>query len=102
MMSTSALMRAALVAVVALPIAGCGGGSSNSSMMQSSPPPSPPPPPPVPTLDPQYLASAPSPFATGCDGGAVAGTLYANAEVEPSLAVNPLNARNLVASWQED
>ena len=30
------------------------------------------------------------------------GTLYANAEVEPSLAVNPQNTRNLVASWQED
>jgi len=28
--------------------------------------------------------------------------LYANAEIEPSLAVNPQNARNLVASWQED
>ena len=28
--------------------------------------------------------------------------MYTNAEVEPSLAVNPQNTRNLVASWQED
>ena len=96
----SAQLCVSLIAA-ALLLAGCGGGSSNSSMMMQ-PPPAPPPPPPAPTLDPQYLASAPSPFAAGCDGGAVPGTLFPNAEVEPSLAVNPQNTRNLVASWQED
>ncbi len=30
------------------------------------------------------------------------GTLYVNAEVEPSLAVNPGNPDNVVASWQQD
>ena len=53
-------------------------------------------------LDPQYRASAPSPFTAGCDGAAAIGVLYANAEVEPSLAINPINTRNWIASWQED
>lgn len=30
------------------------------------------------------------------------GTLYVNAEVEPSVAVNPLNPNNIVGSWQQD
>ena len=30
------------------------------------------------------------------------GTLYPNSEVEPSIAVNPLNERNLIAAWQQD
>jgi len=32
----------------------------------------------------------------------VAGTLYANAEVEPFVAVNPHDANNLVGVWQQD
>ena len=32
----------------------------------------------------------------------MSGTVYLNAEVEPWLAVNPLNSRNLVAVWQQD
>ena len=32
----------------------------------------------------------------------MSGTVYLNAEVEPWLAVNPLNARNLIAVWQQD
>ena len=28
--------------------------------------------------------------------------LYPNAEVEPSLVINPTNTRNFIASWQED
>jgi hypothetical protein len=46
--------------------------------------------------------SAASPFAAGCDGVAVVGTLYTNAEVEPSLAINPANPQNVVAAWQQD
>jgi hypothetical protein len=30
------------------------------------------------------------------------GVLYANAEVEPSLAVNPVTPQNLVGAWQQD
>ncbi len=46
--------------------------------------------------------SSESPLAAGCDGVAPAGVLYANAEVEPYLAVNPLNPVNLVGVWQQD
>ena len=46
------------------------------------------------------VASGLSPFAPGCaDGG---GTNYVNAEVEPHLAVNPLDANHLLAAWQQD
>ncbi len=100
--SYSATCAGVLSAAVLL-AAGCGGGTSNSAPMPSpAPAPAPAPPPPPPTLDPQYLASAPSPFAANCDGVPPVGTLYVNAEVEPSLALNPQNPRNLVASWQED
>ena len=84
-------------------MSGCGGGSSNSpAVMQPPPPPSPPPPPPPPTLDPQYRASAHSPFALNCEGAAISGTVYTNAEVEPSLAINPANTHNLIGVWQQD
>ena len=43
-----------------------------------------------------------SPFAAGCEGTPVNGTLYANAEVEPFVAVNPANAANLIGVWQQD
>jgi len=66
------------------------------------PPPPPPPPPPGPTLDPQYRASAATPFAPNCDGVPASGTLYANSEVEPALAINPANTSNIIAAWQQD
>jgi hypothetical protein len=53
-------------------------------------------------LPPQYLVSAPSPFVANCDGVTPTGTLYTNAEVEPYAAINPLDATNLIASWQQD
>ena len=43
-----------------------------------------------------------TPFAAGCDALDPTGTSYGNAEVEPMLAVNPLNASNLVGVWQQD
>jgi hypothetical protein len=92
-----ALSRARIVAAIcaALIVAACGGGGGGSSS-----PPEPPPPPPVP--DPQYRASSTSPFAPGCDGAVATGTLYVNAEVEPFVAANPVNASNLVGVWQQD
>jgi hypothetical protein len=48
----------------------------------------------------QGVASGPSPFAPGCSGAG--GTLYVNAEVEPSLAVNAGNPAHLLAMWQQD
>jgi hypothetical protein len=47
--------------------------------------------------------SGPSPFAPNCDGVVgETGTLYPNAEVEPWVAWNPANSRNLVAVYQQD
>ena len=52
--------------------------------------------------DPQFAASAASPFAPGCDGVPVTGALFENAEVEPMVAVNPANPNNIVGVWQQD
>jgi hypothetical protein len=49
---------------------------------------------------PARLVSGPSPFSATC--GAGTGTAFINAEVEPSLAVNPADPRHLVAMWQQD
>jgi len=46
--------------------------------------------------------SGTTPFSSNCNSAAMSGTVYLNAEVEPWLAVNPLNARNLIAVWQQD
>ena len=52
--------------------------------------------------DPQYRASAATPFTDGCDLSPPTGALYANAEVEPYIAVNPTNPANLIGVWQQD
>ncbi len=52
--------------------------------------------------DPQFAASAASPFAPGCDGAPVTGALFENAEVEPMVAVNPTNPSNVIGVWQQD
>jgi hypothetical protein len=68
-------------------------------------PPTPAPPiAPAPPLlpDPEVRVSTPSTFATGCTGTASTGTTYVNAEVEPHVAVNPVNQNNLIAAWQQD
>ena len=44
--------------------------------------------------------SGPSPFATCAIGGP--GTNYLNAEVEPWIALNPANGKNLIGAWQQD
>jgi hypothetical protein len=54
----------------------------------------------VPT--PPSVASAPSPFAAGCEGVPQSGTLYENAEVEPRVAVDPGNAAHIVGAFQQD
>ena len=43
-----------------------------------------------------------STFAPGCDGVPAAGSVYINAEVEPSIAVNPANPDNFIGAWQQD
>jgi len=49
------------------------------------------------------LVSGPSPFnAPGCNGAPQTGTVYPNAEVEPWVAVNPKNPKNIIGVWQQD
>ena len=64
---------------------GGGGGDSN------------PPPPPLVTIT---QVSGLSPFTADCGG--VGGTNFLNSEVEPHLAVDPLNANHLIGVWQQD
>ncbi len=52
--------------------------------------------------DPQFRASAATPFADGCDLSPPTGALFANSEVEPYIAVNPTNPANLIGVWQQD
>jgi hypothetical protein len=47
-------------------------------------------------------ASASSPFTAGCSGHTEPGTNFRNSEVEPWISVNPVNAQNVVAAWQQD
>jgi BNR repeat-like domain len=54
------------------------------------------------TVAPLVLVSGPSPYA-GCTIGATpSSVLYANAEVEPWVAVNPANPSNIIGVWQQD
>ncbi|MDA8433669.1 MAG: sialidase family protein [Nitrospiraceae bacterium] len=57
----------------------------------------------APAIGPVTLVSGPSPFAQGCDGGPSLGFLnYHNYEVEPYVAVNPVDPLTIVVSWQQD
>ncbi len=71
-------------------LAACGGGGGEAS------------PQPLPPNLPGALASAATLVAPGCTGGRSSGTVYLDAEVEPTLAVSPLNPQHLVAAWQQD
>jgi len=43
-----------------------------------------------------------SPFSPGCPAGAAGGKLYFNAKVEPQVAVNPANPKNIIGTYQQD
>ncbi len=88
------LMLAALLSLVT----GCGGGSGSSSSSSGMPPPATLPPPGAPLV----RVSGTSPYATGCGGGMTGSVNYENAEVEPYVAVNPINPSNLIGIWQQD
>ena len=85
-------------------LTGCGGDSSSTPPPPTvNPPPAPAPPPvnlPPLTSDTEIRVSADSTFAAGCSTGA--GTEYRNAEVEPQVAINPLDSGNLIINWQQD
>lgn len=76
----------------------CGGGGGG----QAAAPAPVPQPVPNPTPLPGIRASAETPFATRCGADSQNGMLYRNAEVEPYLAVNPVNPSNLIGAWQQD
>lgn len=92
-----------LVLCAAAGLAACDGGGDGSSCISIAPtrsgssrftPPEPP--------NPLVQVSGDSPFARGCGQEAVCGTVYVGAEVEPYLAINPLDSQNLVGVWQQD
>ncbi len=39
---------------------------------------------------------------TACNGGPQIGVLYRNSETEPYIAVNPIDADNMIAAWHQD
>jgi hypothetical protein len=47
------------------------------------------------------VVSGPSPVAN-CTAGNETGTNFPNSEVEPYIAVNPVDPRNLIGAWQQD
>lgn len=103
MSSRRALLVSALSGCVA--VTACGGGSDSPTPAPAPPPPVPAPPVPAPPpvvlppliTDTEWQVSGDTPFAPGCSGSAN-GTEYRNAEVEPQVAVNPLNPGNMVVS----
>ncbi|MCE9574389.1 MAG: glycoside hydrolase [Deltaproteobacteria bacterium] len=48
------------------------------------------------------LVSGPSPYVDGCEQEPVDGVLYRGSEVEPSIAVDPTDARHWIGMWQQD
>jgi hypothetical protein len=49
---------------------------------------------------PPVRVSQDTPFSAGCDGAGQG--LYANAEVEPHVAIHPLDPQRMVGAWQQD
>jgi hypothetical protein len=89
------MVKSICVLLACVFLTSCGGGGGDSGGGGS------PPPPPVTTAgDGTIRVSANSPFAANC--AETGGTVYANAEVEPHIAVNPANPNNLIAAWQQD
>lgn len=87
--------------LIALLLAACGGGGGGGSGGGSGPPP-PPQEPPIFTTATAVRVTTATPFSATCLAVPSGATLYANAEVEPHLAIDPLNANHLVAAWQQD
>jgi hypothetical protein len=105
MAARRALLASALFGCAAL--AACGGGSDSAPVPPApapTPPPTPAPPPanlPPLVTETEVLLSGTTPFAAGCSRLS-SGTEYRDAEVEPYVAVNPLNPGNWIATWQQD
>lgn len=54
------------------------------------------------TLSPLTVTSGPSPFSACTLGSAPGAVNYRNAEVEPWVAVNPVDSNNIIGAWQQD
>ena len=52
--------------------------------------------------DSQVRVTGLTPFAPQCDAAPVTGTVYAGAEVEPQIAIDPQDASHLIGVWQQD
>ena len=78
-----------LLACTAVALGACGGGSDGGTAPQ------------VP-LPPDAQISHLSPVVAGCTGGAIAGRVFVNAEVEPWLAIDRRNGLHMVGAWQQD
>jgi hypothetical protein len=57
---------------------------------------------PAPASDPLYRVTASTPFVPGCENAPANGNVFPEAEVEPSLVINPRDGNNIVAAWQQD
>jgi hypothetical protein len=79
-----AVMRRGLIALVLMIVASLGTGTARAD------------------VESLVRASGASPFAADCNGAPQTGTVFRNAEVEPWVATNPADPRNLVATWQQD
>jgi hypothetical protein len=76
-----------LASAVVVLLGACGGGGADAPAIVE----------PVPRQ-----ASGPSLVAAACSGGAVGGTAFVNAEVEPWAALDPTRDGRIVAAWQQD
>lgn len=100
---TRRMKRHELLAAAALLLAACGGGGGGGATSPTPPPAPAPAPSPAPSLPAQGRLSADTPVAAGCGSDSAAGgTLYANAEVEPWVALQPGNPNAITAAWQQD
>jgi hypothetical protein len=89
-------------AAIVAALAGCGGDSDPAPAPPPTPNPAPAPVPAPPSIaDSEVRISAGTPFAPDCSG-TTAGIEYRNAEVEPYVAINPVDPDNLIATWQQD
>lgn len=89
-------IRLLLAACLAAMLAACGGGGSGGEA-----PPAPPADP-FPAPNPADRVSATAAFAPGCDGVPASGTLYAESEVEPHVAIDPTNPLRMLGAWQQN
>ncbi len=88
--SRGTIFLGSLGIALAAVLAACGGGGGSAPAPIS------------PLALPAGAISGPSPVASACTGGSTTGSFFANAEVEPFVAIDPGNSNHLVATWQQD